>query len=245
MARPMLPLAVRRKFWRLIRDGVPTREAAVRTGVSTGNAERWFHEAGGMAPIDLSEPTTRYLSPAEREEIALARAVGLGVRDISRRLDRHPSTVSRELARNTSRRRPVRYRASLAQAKAEQRARRPKPAKLASSPLLAAHVQEMLVEGWSPEQISGRLRAEFPDEPELRVSHETIYQALFVQGRGGLRRELTACLRTGRALRRPRRRVGARREHIKDKVLICERPAEAADRAVPGHWESQWCCQAA
>jgi transposase, IS30 family len=188
--------------------------------------------------MDLTEPRGRYLTFSEREEIALGRAANLGVRQIARQLGRAPSTVSREIARGCLTRRPRgRYRATVAQARAEQRARRPKPSRLAGNRLLRAHVQQELLEGWSPEQIAGRLAAQFPDDESMRISHEAIYQALFVQGRGGLRRELTACLRTGRALRRPRRRVDGRRERIKDKVLISERPAEADDRAVPGHWE--------
>ena len=191
-----------------------------------------------MPPLSLAEPTGRYLSFAEREEIALGRAAGLGVRQIARQLRRSPSTVSREVARGCLARRPRgRYRASVAQFRAEQRARRPKPGRLAVTPLLRAHVQQELLEGWSPEQIAGRLPEQFPHDERMRISHEAIYQALFVQGRGGLRRELTACLRTGRALRRPQRRTDGRRERIKDKVLISERPAEADDRAVPGHWE--------
>jgi IS30 family transposase len=191
-----------------------------------------------MPPLSLAEPSGRYLSFSEREEIALGRAAGLGVRQIARQLRRSPSTVSREVARGCLARRPRgRYRASVAQFRAEQRARRPKPGRLAVTPLLRAHVQQELLEGWSPEQIAGRLPEQFPHDERMRISHEAIYQALFVQGRGGLRRELTACLRTGRALRRPQRRTDGRRERIKDKVLISERPAEADDRAVPGHWE--------
>jgi IS30 family transposase len=130
------------------------------------------------------------------------------------------------------------YRAWTAQARAEQRARRPKPTKLAGNPELARRVQAELKTRWSPEQIARRLRRDFPDQPEMWVSHETIYQELYVQGRGQLRRELARCLRTGRALRRPRRRPDQRRERgIRDKVMISERPAEVADRAVPGHWE--------
>jgi transposase, IS30 family len=130
------------------------------------------------------------------------------------------------------------YRPSLAQAKAEDRARRPKPRKLADNPELTARVQAGLTARWSPEQISRMLRRDFPDQPEMWVSHETIYQELYVQGRGQLRRELTRCLRTGRALRRPRRLPDQRRERrIRDKVMISERPPEVEDRAVPGHWE--------
>jgi IS30 family transposase len=192
-----------------------------------------------MPPMSLAEPRGRYLSFAEREEIALDRAAGLGVREIARRLDRSPSTISRELARGCLNRRPRgRYRASLAQARADARARRPKPAKLVLHPRLRDWVADKLERlQWSPEQIARRLRAEFPDDESMRISPEAIYQSLYVQGRGALRRELAVCLRTGRALRKPRRRTDGRRERIKDKVMISERPAEVADRAVPGHWE--------
>ena len=172
---------------------------------------------------------------ADREEIALAKAAGLGVREIARQLGKAGSTISRELQRNRVSRG---YRAVAAQGKAEARARRPKPSKLATDSLLRAWVQDKLERlQWSPEQISRRLREEFPDDESMRISHEAIYQALYVQGRGALRRELTVCLRTGRALRKPHRRADARRERIKDKILISDRPAEADDRAVPGHWE--------
>jgi IS30 family transposase len=192
-----------------------------------------------MPPMSLVEPTGRYLSFGEREEIALARAAGMGVRAIARQLHRSPSTVSREIARGCLTRRPRgRYQASVAQARAEARGRRPKPVKLAVHPRLRNWVADKLEHlQWSPEQISRRLRLEFPDDESMRISHEAIYQSLYVQGRGELRRQLTVCLRTGRALRRPRRRADGRREHIKDKVMISERPAEADDRAVPGHWE--------
>jgi IS30 family transposase len=132
-----------------------------------------------------------------------------------------------------------RYRAHSAQRKAEERARRPKVAKLVIHQRLREFVQDKLEceEHWSPEQIAARLPIEFPDDEEMRICHETIYQAIYVQGRGGLRRELARCLRTGRAIRKPRRRTAERRGRIKDMVLISERPAEIEDRAVPGHWE--------
>jgi IS30 family transposase len=171
---------------------------------------------------------------AEREEIAVGVAAGEPVRVIAVRLGRAPSTVSREIRRNGTRRG---YRAVAAQAQAEFRARRPKTARLAGNARLRGWVQDRLRERWSPEQVSVMLAREFPGEPEMRVSHETIYQAIYVQGRGALRRELAACLRTGRALRRPRRKADQRRGRIKDMVMISARPAEAEDRAVPGHWE--------
>jgi IS30 family transposase len=230
-----------------------------------------------MPPTHLSvsaPPVSgRYLSFAEREEIALWRARGHGVCEIARHLGRAPSTISRELRRHAVTRegRPE-YRASTAQWQAERAARRPKPAKLATNHALRCYVEDRLAgriaradgtvldgpsgagtgrrrgrgrrrarrwaRAWSPEQISQRLRHDFPEDPTMRISHEAIYQAVYVQGRGGLRRELTACLRTGRALRVPRkRRAGRGRSFVTPGIMISERPAEAEDRAVPGHWE--------
>jgi IS30 family transposase len=236
--RVHVPKVVHRRFWRLIADGCSTEGASLEVGIEGSTGRLWFAQAGGMPPLTLAEPRGRYLSFSEREEIALGKAANLGVREIARQLGRNGSTVSRELARGCLTRRPRgRYRASVAQARAEQRVRRPKPSRLTLNRVLRTYVQQGLLEGWSPEQIAARLAEDFPDDEQMRISHEAIYQALFVQGRGALRRELTACLRTGRALRKPRRRADGRRERIKDKVMIDERPAEAEDRAVPGHWE--------
>lgn len=215
-------------------------------------------------------PSGRCLSSAEREEIAILRAQGQGVRAIARQLGRPPCTISRELQRNVARRHGApEYRATTAQWHADQSARRPRPAKLAQNPTLQDYVQDRLagmiatVDGaslagpkvawkgrravhrqnrrwataWSPEQISRRLRLDFPWDETMRISHEAIYQALYVQGRGALRRELTACLRTGRALRMPRARILKGRSFIPSEIMISQRPAEVADRAVPGHWE--------
>jgi IS30 family transposase len=218
--------------------------------------------------LDGDRRTGRYLCEAEREEIAAGWAADLTKADIARRLGRHPCTIGRELARNQTVRRPapqprpdgqphrlgpvpgakaagiapvharLRYRAGVAQAKADERARRPKPRKLAGCPQLLAEVKAGLEVRWSPQQISRTLRRTYPDQAEMQVSHETIYQELYVQGRGELRRELTRCLRTGRALRRPRRMPDQRgHRRITDMVMISDRPAEVADRAVPGHWE--------
>ena len=236
MGRPGMPVQVRRRFWQLIAEGVATEAAGDAVGVSRSRARRWFGDAGGMTPVELSEPSGRYLSAAERETIALETAAGAGVRQIARLLDRDPSTVSRELRRNASVRRPRSYRPLLAQHKAEQRARRPKPSKIASNPRLQELVQAKLTDRLSPEQIAVELRQEFPDDPSMQVSHEAIYRSLYVQGRGELRRELTRCLRTGRALRKPQRRAEGR-GRIADMVMISERPPEVEDRAVPGHWE--------
>jgi IS30 family transposase len=151
--------------------------------------------------------------------------------------------VSRELRRNVDGR--GRYRATTAHALAYHRASRPKPARLVQNLELRAKVEADLAKKYSPEQIAGRLKVDFPDRPEMQVSTETIYQSLYVQFRGALKHELTRCLRTGRAVRRPSRKVGQRKNRIPNMINIAERPAEAEDRAVPGHWESQCCCQAA
>ena len=263
---------VERLFWREIAKGLLAEEAANAVGVSQAVGGRWFRHGGGMPPIDLAPLSGRYLSFQEREEIAILKAGGAGVREIARRLGRSASTVSRELRRNAATRcGKLDYRASVAQWKAELVARRPKTAKLVANPRLRVYVQQRLsgqihhldgtpvagppqtswkgrnkphrgdrrwVHAWSPEQIANRLKIEFPDDESMRISHEAIYQALYVQGRGALKRELVACLRTGRALRVPRARTKRKAwAHVTPEVMISERPAEADDRAVPGHWE--------
>jgi IS30 family transposase len=211
--------------------------AAGGGGGGRETARRWVVAAGGVKGNGPVAGSGRFLARWEREEIAVGVAAGLGCRQIAARLGpgRSASTVSREVRRNGVR---GVYRAHLAEREALERARRPKPAKLAVNDELREWVQAKLMENWSPEQVSARLVLEFPDRPEMRVSPETIYQSLYVQGRGALRRELVAHLRTGREVRRPRRAAGAgRRGHLKDMVNISQRPAGAADRAVPGHWE--------
>jgi IS30 family transposase len=234
-----LPRSVQLEFWDQIRVGVAAKPAARAVGMAPATGVRLFGQAGGVMSNAPCRPGPVRLSPAEREEIACLNAAGHGPCAIGRAIGRPASTVSRELARNSGL--TGQYRASSAQHRAEQRAKRPKPAKLAADGGLREVVQAGLDRKWSPRQISERLVLDFPDRPEMRVSHETIYQALYVQGRGALRRELTAALRTGRALRMPRRQAQARRERpagrIRDMVNISERPAEVADRAVPGHWE--------
>jgi transposase, IS30 family len=214
---------------------VSVEVAAGLAGVSVSSARRWCRRVGGVIPV-LAEPSGYRLSPVDREEIACLRAAGHGPREIGRRIGRPASTVSRELARNTTSPRRG-YRAWTAQARADKNASRPKQRKLASSLPLRAQVQARLEENHSPRQIAKRLRRDFPNDPEMWVSHETIYQALYVQGRGGLRRELTRHLRTGRTLRKPHRRGGRQQARIAGMVMISERPAEVEDRAVPGHWE--------
>jgi IS30 family transposase len=240
--RPGLARVVRVGFWEGVRGGLGVEGAAAAAGIGASSGRRLFSEAGGVKGNGPVAGCGRYLPVAEREEIAVGLAAGETRRSIAVRLGRHRSTIGREIARNGSR---GCYRALAAEAQAQFRARRPKTARLAADRRLREYVQARLAERWSPAQISRRLAAEFADDREMRVSHEAIYQALYVQGRGALRRELAACLRTGRALRRPQRRAGERRGRIPGMVMISQRPAEADDRAVPGHWESQWCCQAA
>jgi transposase, IS30 family len=232
--RPPAARDARVRFWECVRAGLGPSEALAAAGLNW-RAARWFAEAGGVKANGPGPVSGRYLSLAEREEIAVGLAARKPVRQIARELGRPASTVSREVARNSSA--TGLYRASAAQYRSEVRARRPKTAKLAGNAELRGWVQGKLDQKWSPGQVSGRLAAEFPDRPEMRVSHETIYQSIYVQGRGALRRELARSLRTGRALRKPRRKDGERRGKIPGMVNISERPAEAADRAVPGHWE--------
>jgi IS30 family transposase len=270
--KPSLRRDVERLFWHEVAKGLSSEEAASAVGASQAAGSRWFRERGGMATFMIKPPSGRYLCFEEREEIALLRAKGTGVREIARRLGRSASTISRELRRNAATRGgKLEYRASVAQWKAELMARRPKTAKLAADQRLRHYVQDRLAghvrrpggaavpgpttrawkgrnkprrqdrkwaTAWSPEQIANRLKIEFPDDESMRISHEAIYQALYVQSRGALKRELVACLRTGRALRVPRARARARgKGFVSEEVMISERPAEAADRAVPGHWE--------
>ena len=269
---PSLRREVERRFWREIARGLGSDEAAAAVGVSQAAGSRWFRQRGGMA-LFMDEPVSgRYLSFAEREEIALLRAQSVGVREIARQLGRSASTISRELRRNAATRGgKLEYRASVAQWKAELMARRPKTVKLVENERLREYVQQRLsgeirrvdgrvvvgpvaapwkgrnkprrqdrlwVRAWSPQQIANRLRVDFPDDESMRISHEAIYQALFIESRGALKRELVACLRTGRALRVPRARAGQRPSgHVTSEVMISQRPAEVEDRAVPGHWE--------
>jgi transposase, IS30 family len=221
-------------FWAGLQRGEFITEAAESVGSYRVQGKRWLVAAGGVRPRRGRDLVGRYLSFSEREEIALGRAAGESVRSIARRLGRSPSTISRELRRNGER--GGGYRATSAHGLAWERACRPKPAKLVVNRRLRAMVERDLQRRYSPEQIAGRLRVRFPDDPEMWVSTETIYQSLYVTSRGALRRELTKCLRTGRALRKPGPRAQAR-NRVPDMINIARRPQEADDRAVPGHWE--------
>jgi len=272
---PVAGRAEQKLFWQGIAAGLNSEDAALEAGLSEAVGPRLFRKAGGMPPAMFrpsAKPLSgRYLSLAEREELALLNAQGHSMREIGRRLGRSASTISRELDRNAATHGGgMAYRATAAQWHADRSARRPKPTKLALNPDLRTYVEERLAgdvapprgarvrgravrskdhrpdprrdrrwtKAWSPEQIARRLPIDFPDDETMRISHEAIYQALFVQGRGALGRELTACLRTGRALRVPRARTRKRsKSFVSPEIMISERPAEVADRAVPGHWE--------
>jgi IS30 family transposase len=215
-----------------VASGERIEDVATGAGISSRTVQQIVSPYGGIQPRPTSRSTLR-LSGAEREEISRGLRGGESLRRIASGLGRSPSTVSREVGANGGRRR---YRAHLGEARAFRRARRPRSVKLARNPRLRRLVERLLGERWSPQQIAWQLRQDHPDEPEMWVSHETIYQSLFVQGRGALRAELTRCLRTGRAQRRPAGRAkptGA----LANMVLLSERPAEVEDRAVPGHWE--------
>ena len=233
LALPGRPLsgATRRQIERLVREGVPVGVVAARVGCSRRSVLRVRRSGGSWLDAGRGE---RWLSRQEREEISRGVRAGESLRRIAVRLGRSASTVSREVARNGGRRG---YRGWRAEQAAWQRARRPKPRKLQLDPVLAAVVERMLAERLSPQQVSARLRLEFPHDARMQVSPETIYQSLYLQGRGGLRKELAAALRSGRAQRLPRGHQRGRHDRIKGIVPISERPAEADDRAVPGHWE--------
>ena len=229
------------EFWVWLAGGSTLIAACEAVGVDRRTGRRWRQATGGRVPRKKPPPTGRFLCLEERLRIADLHLGGAGVRAIAVELGRSPSTVSRELIRNDP---PAgrpgcglrKYAPYAAQGRAELAGRRPKASKF-DDPELAAVVAAKLCVKWSPEQISLHLAEQFPDRAEMRVCHETIYQALYVQGRGHLRADLHQHLRTGRAVRRPRRSTTKKAGKIPDMVLISERPAEVADRAVPGHWE--------
>lgn len=244
----------RAAYLALVAKGYSTSEACRIVGINRKTGYRWRFgvektRTGRKAnqpparpgPLPSVTERGRYLSQDERLHIADLHREGKTVRAIAAELGRSPSTISREIRRNRSYYAASRvhaYRPYAAQARTESRRPRPKPSKFALNPELRALVQDMLNARWSPEQVSRRLKRDFPDRLELHVCHETIYRALYVQGRGQLRRDLAGALRTGRAVRKPRRRTQQRQPRFSaPMVMISERPPEAADRAVPGHWE--------
>lgn len=226
--------ADRAEIDRLHREGETFAAIAARVGCSEKSIQRFVAATGGMKGRGRPRSPLR-LSREEREEISRSLRCGESRRAIAARLGRAPSTISREVALNGSR---DEYRAWRADTSALERSRRPKPAKLYLDERLRRTVDQWLCDLWSPQQIAARLVREYPDDPTMRVSHETIYKTLFVQARGALRKELATCLRTGRTQRRPRLRgEQAKRGRIQDMVMLSERPPEVEDRAVPGHWE--------
>jgi IS30 family transposase len=257
--------SVQRRFWELVAEGTAPGVAGTVLGVSERCGQEWFYQRGGVNPR-LCEPQGQIrprLTPLERDEITIGAACGESERSMARRLGRAPSTIMREIGNNggcrgaTGRYRAryrfgadrggrdakSGYRGSVAQARSEQRATRPRARKLDRIPELREGVEDLLGKKYSPQQIAGLLPKMYPDRPEMRVSHETIYKyfydRLYVQGRGELRRELSGCLRTGRVRRKPRKRTSATetRGRIVGMINIADRPPEADDRALPGHWE--------
>ena len=233
--RPGLSAGQKRELWSRWKAGESLSEIGRALGKQPGSIHGVVASNGGYVPARRCR-SLRVLSLAEREEISRGLAKGVSLRMVAVQLNRAPSTVSREVARHGGRHR---YRAARADERAWDRARRPKPCKLAAVPRLGELVAAKLAQEWSPEQISGWLARTYPGEQALQVSTETIYRSLFVQARGVLRKELTAHLRTRRTMRRSRHATtrGQGRAGITDAISIRERPAEAEDRAVPGHWE--------
>ena len=223
----------RREIVRLAARGATYDQIAQSVDLSSSAVALVVKPLGGVIRREMWEPPRSRLSLDERVEIAIGLGQGRSLRAIARRLERNPSSVCREVNANGGRRA---YRPELAHRRAYERARRPRTTKLASNPVLCARIIADLERLWSPQQIAVRLRDEFGDDHSMRISHETIYRTLYVQGRGELRRELARCLRTGRAKRVPRGRL-QKRGRIPDMVMISERPPEVEDRAVAGHWE--------
>lgn len=231
--RPITP-EKRRQIIKLAAQGATYEEIAKTVDLSTGGVGVVLIPLGGVRRKEMwAQPTGVRLSLDERVEIRLGLERSESLRSIARRLDRNVSTISREVRANGG---VCNYRPLEAQRRSYRRARRPKTTKLAAYPDLRKRVICDLKKLLSPQQIAVTLRAEFPDDETMRISHETIYKSIYVQGRGELRRELARCLRTGRAKRVPRGRID-NRGRLKDMVMISERPAEVEDRAVPGHWE--------
>ncbi len=227
--------ADRATIWQMREAGVSVKRIANHLGRQNSSLRKFIADAGGHRPRERTRSELR-LSLEEREEISRGLAAGSSIRSIARVIDRTPSTVCREVNANGGRKR---YRALVADRGARRRALRPKHTKLARCRRLRAIVERKLEARWSPQQISAWLALSYPNDPEMRVSHETIYQSLFVQGRGALRKELHSCLRTGRAMRRAKAytKGNVGQGQLRNMVMISERPAEVSDRAVPGHWE--------
>ena len=229
-----LSVGERNELWDLWEAGESQRSISRRLGRSPSTVRTQLVSAGWRRPSRPVEWCPLRLSLCEREEISRGLACDESLRSIAHRLGRSPSTVSREVKINGGHQK---YRATVAHRASRRRAKRPKTMKLQECPRLRKAIEDKLELWWSPSQVSRWLVRTYRDDEEMRVSHETIYQSLFVQGRGALRKELWRSLRTGRAIRRPQGRPKSTKGQIRDMVMISERPAEIEDRAVPGHWE--------
>lgn len=225
---------VRGRFWTARASAATLREAAQAAGVSKTAGHYWLKDSGGVRPRPRAPRPALRLTLAEREEISRGLAKKESLTSIAARLGRSVSTISREVRRNAT---PAGYRAHRADRMADTRTRRPRPDKLATNQALRERVEECLKAKWSPQQISARLRVDFPDEPTMNVSHETIYTSLFVQAKGGLAGQLTVHLRTRRVRRRAQRRVFMGPRRIADMRPLHMRPAEVDARLEIGHWE--------
>lgn len=235
MGRPGLSDQEKLELWRRWQAGQSLTDIGLALGKHAGSIHGVISLKGGIAPSDRKR-SSAHLTLQEREQISRGLAKSMSLRSIARDLGRSPSTISREVSKNQG---VIKYRAVIADDLAWERSRRPKSCLLASRPTLCQIVASKLEMKWSPEQISGWLKHEFPDQPDMQISHETIYRSLFIQARGVLKKELVAHLRSRRMMRRSKLSTtkGRPRGQIIDAVSIRERPAEVADRAVPGHWE--------
>ena len=235
MGRPGLSAAQKADLWQRWKHGQSLSEIGRALGKHAGSIYGVVSSNGGFIPA-IRRRSRRALTLAEREEISRGMAMALSIRQIATRLGRAPSTISREITRHGG---AHTYRAAEADAQAWAQARRPKPCRLATSPVLQRIVATKLTLDWSPEQIAGWLKREFPDQSTMRISHETIYRSLFIQARGVLKKELIGHLRSRRRMRRAKgaSTVGQTRGQIIDGLSIRARPADVDDRAIPGHWE--------
>jgi IS30 family transposase len=233
MGGPAVTEVEKTEIWDRRRQGESLASIARHVGRGVETIRRYMLLSGGVRPR-LRTRSRRELTVVEREEISRGLAAQHSCHAIAKRIGRAPSSVSREVARNGGQ---VGYRATEAEFAARRRSRRPKASKLALCPRLRAEVAARLSLSWSPQQISAFLKVEYAQDPQMQISHETIYLSLFVQSRGALRKELARHLRTRRLVRQSKKHQSSGRGQIVDKIMISERPAEAADRAVPGHWE--------
>lgn len=235
MRRPGLSAAQKAELWQRWKQGQSLSEIGRALGKHAGSIHGVVSSNGGFIP-SRRRRTRWALTLAEREEISRGLATGNSLRQIAAQLGRPPSTISREIHRHGG---VHRYRASEADTRAWDRARRPKRCRLATQPSLQRLVASKLLLDWSPEQIAGWLKREFPAQDTMRISHETIYRSLFIQARGVLKKELMGHLRSRRTMRRVQsaHTAGQPRGQIVDGVSIRDRPADVEDRAIPGHWE--------